>query len=170
MLLAARVKRRHLRLARQLTRASHRMQVIPAHGAGARWCQSWLLVVCRAMLASRAAGLGYPREHRSRTEPRRRPRPETRQFRGQPARSRLFAERWAVRRGERQRGISTAGPTTVRWSIPSETNPRCGQALACRAKHAPAPSAPGASVRGKAQARAAPGDALRVLARCRRVG
>jgi hypothetical protein len=81
MLLAARAKRRHLRLARQLNRASHRMEVIAANGAGARWCQSWLLFVCRAMLASRAAGLGYRRGHRSRTEPRRRPRPETRRIR-----------------------------------------------------------------------------------------
>jgi hypothetical protein len=48
MLLAARAKRRHLRLTRQLTRASHRIEVIPAQGAGARWCQPWLLVVCHA--------------------------------------------------------------------------------------------------------------------------
>jgi hypothetical protein len=56
MLLAARAKRRQLRLTRQLTRASHRIEVIPAQGAGARWCQPWLLVVCHATPASRAAG------------------------------------------------------------------------------------------------------------------
>ena len=40
-----------------------------------------------------------------------------------------------MRRGERQRGISTAGPTTVRWSIATETGgvPRKPKSSTCSA-------------------------------------